>query len=92
MSQTDLFGQAAPAGPAPYQVKPEHVTSRLEGFLTEMRAGSAWPWTPREMRRKREQLWPYLLGLLPPQDAARWRAELETEAARVDAAVEAEAA
>lgn len=86
MSQTDLFGEAAPAGPPPYRVKPEHVTSRFEGFLAEMRAASAWPWPPHELRRKREQLWPYLLGLLPPEQSARWRSELDAEAARLDAA------
>lgn len=92
MFQPELFGEAAPAGSAPYRVKPEHVTNRFEGFLAEMRAAPAWPWSAYETRKKREQLWPYLLALLPPNEATRWRAELEAEAARLDAAETAEVA
>ncbi len=43
--QGDLFSDEAPTGPAPYQVKPEHVRNRLIDMLGAMRGVEAWPWS-----------------------------------------------
>lgn len=83
--QGDLFGVAEDSGPAPYQVKPEHVRNRLVDMVEAMRGAEAWPWSPSRTKLFRETVWPYLLGLLPEDEAADWRGKLEAEAARLDA-------
>jgi hypothetical protein len=82
--QADLFGDDAPAGPAPYQVKPEHVLNRLVEMLDEMRGAAAWPWDETRMELYRKIVWPRLLRLLPADEADRWRSDLEAEADRLD--------
>jgi hypothetical protein len=84
--QGDLFGVGEAARPAPYQVKPEHVLNRLVEMLTEMRGAAAWPWDETRMELYRNIVWPHLLRLLPSDEAERWRADLEAEAARLDLA------
>ena len=66
--QLSLFAEA-PA-PAAYVPDAQHVRNRLEDMLGLMQGAA---------------LWPYLLALLPdPQEAARWRGEIEAQAARLD--------
>ena len=82
--QGDLFGAAESVGPAPYQVKPEHVRNRLVDMVETMRGASAWPWSASRVKLFRETVWPYLLGLLDEAEAPDWRAKLDAEAARLD--------
>lgn len=80
--QSDLFGDAA-ADPPRYQVKPEHVRNRLVEMIEAMRGVDAWPWSASRTKLFRETVWPYLLGLLPEDEAAVWKAKLDAEAARL---------
>src|SRR4051794_34261190 len=86
--QADLFGEG-PAQPA-YKVKREHVLNRLVEMLADMRAAEHWPWSETRVTLNRETVWPYLLRFLPEDEAARWRADLDAEAARLDAAPQGE--
>lgn len=83
--QADLFGDDAPVAAAPaYQVKREHVVNRLVEMLGDMRGAARWPWSETRVSLNRETVWPYLLRLLPADEAARWRADLDREARRLD--------
>ena len=63
------------------------VRARLMDMLAKMRAAASWPWKASTVETYRETLWPSLLGKLPDKDeAARWRAEIEAEARRLDKA------
>ncbi len=85
-TQPDLFGETL----APHQAyvpDPRHVRNRLGDMLTVMRSSGSWPWDPDTVAFYRETVWPYLYTKLPDADeAARFRAEIEAEAARLDAA------
>lgn len=83
-SQGDLFG-VAEATPRVFVPKREHVLSPLNEQLAAMRAANAWPWDAVQTDLKRNHVWPHLLGHLPADEAAGWRAALEAEAARLDA-------
>lgn len=85
-SQPDLFGETEPPSRPAYEVKREHVMNRLVEMLADMRAAETWPWSETRVTLNRETVWPYLLHLLPDDEAARWRHDLATEAARLDAA------
>ena len=83
--QADLFGDDAPAATAPaYMVKREHVVNRLVEMLADMRGAARWPWSETRVSLNRETVWPYLLRLLPADEAARWRADLDRETERLD--------
>ena len=83
-AQPDLFGDAQ-AGPKPYVPKPEHVRNSLQSLVNKMQAAKTWPWNPSVVDLHRERSFAYLCGLLPDQDeAARWRALIEAEIARLD--------
>ena len=83
--QADLFGPAETA-PRAYVPDPRHVRNRLDDMLAKMRAAHAWPWEPVMVSLYRETVWPYLFERLPDrEEAARWRAEIEAEIARLDA-------
>lgn len=82
--QADLFGEASPPAQPAYQVKREHVLNRLVEILADMRGADRWPWSETRTTLNRETVWPYLLRLLPDDDAARWRADLDAEAGRLD--------
>ena len=82
--QPDLFD---PAPAQAYQVNPQHVRSRFIDFLAQMQAAETWPWDADYLDTLRTRTWPYLYAKLPDQtEAAEWKAKLETEAARLDAA------
>ena len=81
--QLSLFAEA-PA-PAAYVPDAQHVRNRLEDMLGLMQGAPVWPWPAVTVRLYRETVWPYLFALLPdPQEAARWRGEIEAQAARLD--------
>lgn len=82
--QGDLFGVAEGGGPAPYEVNPEHVRNRLVDMVDAMHEAEAWPWSGSRTKLFRETVWPYLLNLLPEDEAADWRSRLDAEAARLD--------
>ncbi len=85
-AQADLFGDPAVESKA-YVPDPRHVRNRLDEMLTVMRSSGCWPWEPDTVEFYRETVWPYLYTKLPDAaEAARFRAEIEAEAARLDAA------
>ncbi|RXF75473.1 hypothetical protein [Hansschlegelia zhihuaiae] len=84
--QGDLFGESDESLRPVYQVKREHVLNRLVEMLADMRAAERWPWSETRVALNRETVWPYLLRLLPEEEAERWRADLEAETERLDAA------
>ena len=85
-TQIDLFGDAAPAGKA-YVPTPELVRKSLQNLLDEMTKAETWPWNSSKVDLHRERTFSYLCGLLPDrEEAARWRALIDTEIARLDAA------
>jgi hypothetical protein len=85
-TQADLFGEAN-ASPKAYVPDPRHVRNRLTEMLSVMRSSESWPWEPVTVALYRETVWPYLCDKLPdPEEAARFRAEIEAEIARLDAA------
>ena len=86
LAQPDLFGEAD-AMPKAYVPDPRHVHNRLEDMLSVMRSSESWPWEPDTVAFYRESVWPYLCEKLPNrEEAERWRAEIEAEIARLDAA------
>lgn len=63
------------------------MRDRLNGMLDKMRAAASWPWKASTVAFYRETVWPSLLSKLPDKDeAARFHAEIEAEAGRLDAA------
>lgn len=86
--QSNLFVEEE-MGPKPkaYMPNPQAVRNRLRGLLDEMRAAERWPWEGAVLTLYRDIVPPQLYAALPDTDeAARWRAEIEAEAARLDAA------
>ena len=85
-AQADLFGDPVVA-PAAYVPDPRHVRNRLVDMLALMRTSERWPWEPDTVEFYRERVWPYLCDKLPDrEEAERFRAEIEAEIARLDAA------
>jgi hypothetical protein len=65
----------------------EAVRDKLQGLLDKMRAAASWPWKTSTVSLYRESVWPSLFKKLADEsDAIRLRAEMEAEAARLDAA------
>jgi hypothetical protein len=89
--QPDMFG-----GPPPQVYVPPLpiVRNTLKDMLDKMRAAKTWPWSESMVEININRHIPYLIGLLSdPAEAARWRAEIGAEAARLEAAsAETEAA
>jgi hypothetical protein len=86
LAQTDLFGEAD-ALPKAYVPDPRHVRNRLIEMLSVMRSSQNWPWEPVMVTLYRESVLPYLCDKLPDrEEAERWRAEIEAEIVRLDAA------
>ncbi len=83
-AQPSLFAEED-LGPKPYVPKPEHVRNRLNSLLAEMRAAKRWPWEGAVLELYRDIVPPQLYADLPdPEEAARWRTEIEAEIARLD--------
>ena len=85
--QADLFA-AAPRPAA--KINPQHVINRLMEFEAKMKAAETWPWNDFWVGEYKTRTWPYLVNKLieigEPEAAARWKAAIATEAARLDAA------
>ena len=80
--QPDLFG---PAPQPVYKPDPDKVRNRLRHLLNELRASANWPWRGAVLSLRRDSVLPQLCDHLPDTDeAARWRAEIEAEIARLD--------
>jgi hypothetical protein len=63
------------------------VRDRLQEMLAKMQAAASWPWKATTVESYRERLWPSLLARLSdPTEAAKLRAALDAEIARLDAA------
>ena len=85
-AQSDLFGEAH-ALPKAHVPDPRYVRNRLVEMLAVMRSSESWPWEPVTVALYRESVFPYLYEKLPDrEEAERWRAEIEAEIARLDAA------
>ena len=81
--QPDLFGLEPLST---YKPDPQHVRNRLQSLLNELRASANWPWKGAVLSLRRDSVLPQLCDHLPDTDeAARWRAEIEAEIARLDA-------
>jgi hypothetical protein len=84
--QPSLFGHEELATKR-YVPKPEHVRNSLKSLLDQMRAAERWPWEGAVLELYRNIVPPQLYADLPDADeAARWRAEIEAERKRLDAA------
>lgn len=84
--QSSLFAEnKMGAKPRTYAANPQHVRNRLRGLLEEMRAAERWPWDGAVLDLYRDIVPPRLYAELPDaEEAARWRAQIEAEAARLD--------
>ncbi len=86
LAQQSLFAEEELA-PKRYVPNPQHVRNSLTDLLGQMRAAERWPWEGAVLTLYRDIVPPQLYAELPDVDeAARWRAEIEAEAARLDAA------
>lgn len=84
MSQPSLFGEEDLA-PKRYVPKPEHVRNSLNDLLAQMRAAERWPWEGAVLELYRDIVLPRLCNeLTDAEEAARYRAEIEAEARRLD--------
>jgi len=87
-AQTDLFGEAL-TKPKACVPDPRHVRNQLEEMLCVMRSSKSWPWEPDTAAFYRERVFPYLCGkLADPEEAERFRADIEAEIARLDTVAE----
>ncbi|HVZ17627.1 MAG TPA: hypothetical protein VG897_10950 [Terriglobales bacterium] len=63
------------------------MRNSLKSLLDQMRAAERWPWEGALLELYRDIVPPQLYADLPDcEEAARWRAEIEAEIARLDAA------
>jgi hypothetical protein len=81
--QPDLFA-GQPVQPT-YVPNPEHVRNRLRKVIGEMRAADALPWERTQVALFRTII-PRMTYHLPDEEGARWRAEFESEMARLESA------
>lgn len=85
-AQKSLFSEEE-LGPKLYVPDPRHVRNRLQSLLDEMRTAERWPWEDAVLSLYRDIVMPRLCDELPDkEEAARWRAQIEAECARLDAA------
>jgi hypothetical protein len=86
--QQSLFAEEDLAPPKKRRPpNPDFMRSRLEFALNLMRNAAVWPWEAERVRWFRESYWPEAYAALPPKEAARFRAQIEAESARLDASV-----
>ena len=85
MNQPDLFGAESPA-PAAWRPDPDKVRARLERILGQARAADALPWE-RSQASLYRTIVPDMTRWLPDDEAAAWRAEFETQMARLETAL-----
>ncbi len=85
--QPDLFG--GPAAPPAYVVPYPIAVNTLTKTLALLQASARWPWDADMKAARMERTVPKLLGVLPADEAADWRARIDEQAARLDAAQQA---
>ncbi len=86
MAQQSLFAEDELATKR-YVPDPRHVRNSLGDLLGQMRAAARWPWNGAVLSLYRDIVLPRLCEeLLDREEAARWRAEIEAEVTRLDAA------
>ena len=85
LAQQSLFADedVAPT-PKPHKADPNLSRNKLIFMLNLMRDATKWPWGEEQLHVIRETLWPQALAALPTEEAARFRAEIEAESARLD--------
>lgn len=83
LPQGDLFGAPTPAA---YVVPRPIAENTLRKTLAQLTAAERWPWDPDMKAARMERTVPKLLAVLPPDEAEAWRARLDAETARLDAA------
>jgi hypothetical protein len=85
--QSSFFSDEDVASPPkPRKADPNLARNKLIFMLDLMRDATKWPWREEQLRTVRETLWPQALAALPPEEAARFRADIEAESTRLDAA------
>lgn len=85
--QQTLFAEEEMAVPKKRSLpNPGFMRSRLMFALNLMRNAATWPWEEERVRWFRQSYWPEAYAALPEREAARFRAQIEAEAARLDAA------
>lgn len=82
--QPDLFG--APAAPPANVVPCPIAMNTLTRTLDRLQAAQRWPWDPDMKAARMERNVPKRLAVLTPEEAEVWRARIDAEAARLDAA------
>ena len=84
--QPSLFGEEDRA-PKRYVPNPQYVRNRLQSIFDELRMAANWPWEPVIISLRCGSVLPRLYGLLPDCDEARrWRAVIDAEIDRLNAA------
>lgn len=86
--QLDLFEDDETVAPKTvFHVDPEDVRDKLAEYVEELKALETWPWKKELVDLLHTMTWPYLFEKLQnPEEARRWKMQLEAEAARLDAA------
>ena len=84
LPQGDLFGGGA--GVPAYVVPHDIAVNTLRKTWEKLAAAAAWPWDADMKAARMERSVPKLLAVLPHDEAVAWRARLDAEAARLDAA------
>ena len=86
--QSSLFAENEMGPKAKVHVpNPRHVRNRLQGLLDEMRTAERWPGEGALLELYRDVVPPQLYARLPnAEEAARWRADIEAEDARLKSA------
>ncbi|HEY1638890.1 MAG TPA: hypothetical protein VGF62_10220, partial [Rhizomicrobium sp.] len=82
--QQSLFAEEE-LEPKRYVPDPRHVRNSLTDLLGQMRTAKRWPWEGAVLKLYRDIVPPQLYAALPDaEESARWRADIEAEAARLD--------
>lgn len=85
--QPDLFG--GPAAPPAYVVPYPIAVNTLTKTLALLQGSARWPWDADMKAARMERTVPKLLDVLPPDEAADWRARIDEQVARLNAAQQA---
>ncbi len=77
--QGDLFGSPKRKIRVP---NPDKVRPRIVNFIAELRASDAMPWSPANLRLRREIV-PRMIGYLPEKERAALLSQFEAQIARL---------
>lgn len=84
--QGDLFASSEAAGQPAYVVPYPIAVNTLRATLEKLVSARIWPWDPDMKAARMQRNVPKMLAVLPPDEAAHWRALIDAEAARLDGA------